>query len=169
MRARILVGGLAIALVAAAGCSPGEPPPRRTAKSPEASSTPAAVRIGAKTKVAGLTANYHGTKNVSGARTARVELEDFYFTPTVLRGRPGQRMTLIVENESQTPHTFTTSDKQLDVQLQPGGIARLAIRFPRSGNMSFFSTGHERQGMAGGLTVSGPIAKKAPTPRATSR
>jgi uncharacterized cupredoxin-like copper-binding protein len=168
MRARILVGGLAIALVAAAGCSSNETPPRRTAKSPEASSA-AAVRIGAKTKVAGLTANYHGTKNVSGDRTARVELEDFYFTPTVLRGRPGQRMTLIVENESQTPHTFTTSDKQLDVQLQPGGIARLAIRFPKSGNMSFFSTGHERQGMAGGLTVSGPIAKKAPTPKATSR
>ncbi|MET9022958.1 cupredoxin domain-containing protein [Actinopolymorpha sp. NPDC004070] len=128
------------------------------------SMAPKPLSYGAKVKVAGIRANYHGTKDVRKARSVYVEIEDFYFSPTIIRGRPRQKITLVVENESQTPHTFTTSDQTLDVQLQPGSLYRLAFTLPAHGNVAFYSTGHQKQGMAGGLTVSGSFAAPAPTP-----
>ncbi|NYH93139.1 cupredoxin domain-containing protein [Actinopolymorpha rutila] len=167
MRARMLVAGLVVgscALATVAGCGGGEPASAPKPKVTPVSIAPKPLAYGAKVKVAGIRANYHGTKDVRKARSVYVEIEDFYFSPTIIRGRPRQKITLLVENESQTPHTFTTSDKTLDVQLQPGSLAKLAFTLPAHGNVSFYSTGHQQQGMAGGLTVSGSFAAPAPTP-----
>ena len=107
--------------------------------------------------MAGLTANYHGTADVSQA-TGKViiELKDFFFEPTVLHGAPGQQVTFTLQNTSENPHTFTTADMSADIEVQPGMIAEGRVTLPRSGNLSFFCRFHKEQGMAGGFNVSGP-------------
>lgn len=116
--------------------------------------------------MAGLTANYHGTADVSQA-TGKViiELKDFFFEPTVLHGAPGQQVTFTLQNTSENPHTFTTADMSADIEVQPGMIAEGRVTLPRSGNLSFFCRFHKEQGMAGGFNVSGPVG--APDPKAS--
>src|SRR5213076_1126994 len=60
-----------------------------------------------KNKIAGLTANEHGTKDVTGMTSLEVEADNFYFAPTVLKGAPGQHLTLTIKNSSGTDHNFT--------------------------------------------------------------
>jgi hypothetical protein len=48
------------------------------------------------------------------------DMEDAYFSPTVLRGGPGQKIRLTLRSRGETPHHFTTSDEQLIVEVQPG-------------------------------------------------
>ena len=47
---------------------------------------------GGTTTVAGLEANDHGVKDVSGESELELELDDDYFEPTVLKGTPGQQL-----------------------------------------------------------------------------
>jgi len=157
MRIRWLVATLGVSCLAIVGCSGGSsgPTPSPTATTPAKS--PTGTAIGDKLDVAGLAATYHGTKDVRGARSVYIEMEDNYFAPTVLRGRPGQRLLVKVENESQSPHTFTTADGQVDMELQPGMVAEARVTLPRSGNLSFFCKLQKANGMAGGFTVSGPL------------
>jgi plastocyanin len=69
---------------------------------------------------------------------------------------------LQVENESQSPHTFTISGRYVDQQIQPGMISEVRVTMPKSGNLSFFCTFNKKIGMAGGFNVSGPIGKPGP-------
>jgi hypothetical protein len=59
---------------------------------------------GSTTMIAGLTANDHGTKQVSGQ--AEVELDDFYFEPTVLEGKRGAKATR--PTTSRSTHSTST-------------------------------------------------------------
>jgi hypothetical protein len=52
---------------------------------------------GGRTVIAGVNANNHGTKTVS--TSAEVELDDYYFEPTVIQGKPGSSVTLELKNE----------------------------------------------------------------------
>ena len=67
---------------------------------------------GGSTTIGGMTAELHGTKDVSG-ETGKVEIElyDDYFEPTILKGEPGQKVTLELKNEGENPHTLTISDQ----------------------------------------------------------
>lgn len=117
-------------------------------------------------RIAGTKANYHGMVDVSsakGAKKVRIEIEDSYFAPTVIKGRPGQRITVSLENESQSPHTFTIAGTYIDLVLEPGKLAEVPVRFPRSGNLSFYCTYEKKYGMAGAFHVSGPLGKPGPT------
>ena len=51
-----------------------------------------------------MKAELHGTKDVSG-ETGKVEIEmyDDYFEPTILKGTPGQTVTLELKNEGREP------------------------------------------------------------------
>lgn len=65
---------------------------------------------GAKTTIGGVATESHGTKDVSG-ETGKVEVEmyDNYFEPTVLKGKPGQKVELELKNSGKAAHTFTVS------------------------------------------------------------
>jgi plastocyanin len=155
---------------ALAGCAGGDPEPvsthGRSHRPTPAVATPQ-LAIGDKVRVAGLTANYHGTKNVARTSKVTIEIEDNYFSPTIIKGKPGQRIIVSLENESQSPHTFTIGGRYVDQQIAPGQLSEVPVVLPRSGNLSFFCTFQKKVGMAGGFNVSGPIGKPGPKAKTT--
>jgi plastocyanin len=109
---------------------------------------------GGTTTVAGQSVNDHGTKDVAGKSSADLELYDFYFEPTVLKGTPGQTIKLELDNKGSVEHNFTITG-QVDQNVASGKKVEVDMTFPKSGTLSFFCKFHQSQGMAGGLTVSG--------------
>jgi plastocyanin len=108
---------------------------------------------GMKTTLAGVSANDHGTKQVSG--TTEVELDDYYFDPTVLKGKPGQKVTLELKNEAKVEHNFSIDAQKIDKDLEPGKTAMVSVTIPQSGQISFYCKYHKSRGMAGALQASG--------------
>ncbi len=136
----------------------------RGTPTPSARPTPTASP-GAQIRVAGLPANYQGFAEIGPDGKVTIDLADDHFAPTVLRGAPGQRLSLTLRNTGETPHHFSTADQQLIVEVQPGMTAEGRITLPQSGNLSFFCLLHREDGMAGGFNVSGPF--EAPDPKAS--
>ena len=108
---------------------------------------------GGQTVVAGVTANNHGGKTVSSS--AEVELDDYYFKPTVLTGRPGSPVTLMLKNEGSVEHNFSIDGQTIDKDLEPGDFAKVTVTIPKSGAISFYCKYHKSMGMAGALEASG--------------
>ncbi len=98
-------------------------------------------------------ANDHGTKTVSGA-SFKVEVDSFYFEPTVIKGTPGQKVTLMFSNDSSTLHNFTLQAQSIDTDIQPKseGVP-VSVTFPQSGFLEFFCKYHKSQGMVGELST----------------
>jgi plastocyanin len=109
---------------------------------------------GSKT-IAGVRANDHGTETASSSGKTEVELDDFYFKPTVLQGKPGAQVRLELKNEGKVEHTFTIDSQGVDQDLQPGDEAEVTVTIPKSGAVSFYCKLHKSSGMAGALAVSG--------------
>ena len=109
---------------------------------------------GGKKTIAGVPANDHGTKAVSGGE-AKVELDDFYFEPTVLKGKPGTQVTLELENEGSTEHNFSIDSQGIDKDVEAGEDAKVSVTIPQSGELSFYCKYHKSMGMAGALAVGG--------------
>lgn len=144
----IVAGGLL--LFAAAGCGSS------SSNSSGGTTTEASGGGGGGQKtIAGVNANDHGTKAVAAKGKTEVELDDFYFSPTVLQGKPGQKVTLELKNEGNTEHSFTIDSQGIDQDLQPGDEAEVTVTIPKSGAVSFYCKFHKSSGMAGALAVSG--------------
>lgn len=110
---------------------------------------------GGTTTVAGLQANDHGTKSVESSGKTEVELDDFYFEPTVLEGTPGEKVTLELENEGKSEHSFTVDSQGIDKDIEPGDEGEVTVTIPKSGAISFYCKYHKSSGMAGALAVEG--------------
>ena len=110
---------------------------------------------GGQKTIAGVQANDHGTKAVEDSGKTEVELDDFYFKPTVLEGKPGQKVTLELKNEGQSEHSFTIDSQGIDQDIQPGDEAQVTVTIPKSGVVSFYCKFHKSSGMAGALAVTG--------------
>jgi plastocyanin len=110
---------------------------------------------GGSTTIGGMTAQLHGTKDVSN-ESGKVEIEmyDDYFEPTILKGKPGRKITLELKNEGENPHTLTVSEQGVDQEVQPGEEAEADVTFPQSGELTFVCRFHEGRGMVGALEVS---------------
>lgn len=126
--------------------------PRKIAVQPGAITAGAAPRAGAKTVMIGNVAYAdHGSRDVSGRREVHLEADDYYFKPTFLKGKPGQAVTLEVENESGTLHNLTVPELGIDRDLAPRSKMKLAVTFPASGVIAFHCKLHQALGMAGQL------------------
>ena len=99
----------------------------------------------------------HGAVDLSGQSETSLELDDFYFEPTVLMGEPGQTLSIELENEGNAPHTFTIESADVDEELQPGDKVEADVTFPDSGALTFICRFHAGQGMQGALSVSGDL------------
>ena len=53
-----------------------------------------------------------------------LELDDFYFEPTVLTGSAGETLTLDLENEGDTEHIFSLTDQGIDQDVEAGDKPR---------------------------------------------
>jgi YVTN family beta-propeller protein len=98
-----------------------------------------------------LTFSDHGLKEVTGHTELELEADDYYFAPTFLRGNPGQKLTLEVENESATLHNLSIPAQGLDKDIPPKGKVELDITFPSTGVVHFFCKFHSALGMNGEL------------------
>jgi plastocyanin len=124
---------------------------------------------GGSTTISGMTAELHGTKDVSGETgKVEIELDDDYFAPTILEGEPGQAVALELRNEGNNPHTLTISGQGIDQEVQPGDEAEVDVTFPESGVLAFVCRFHESNGMVGALEVSGTSSQPTTTPTTTS-
>jgi plastocyanin len=104
---------------------------------------------GGTTTIGDVAANDHGTKDVSGESKVEVELDDDYFEPTVLEGKPGERVTLELKNEGGSEHNLTIEELQIDQDVEPDDEAEVEVAFPDSGTLTFYCKYHRGQGMAG--------------------
>jgi plastocyanin len=116
------------------------------------------------TTIMGTQTESHGTKDVSTA-SGKVELEmyDNYFEPTVLKGKPGQMVTLELKNSGNAAHTFTLSQQSVDKEIQPGDEGEVDVTFPQSGELKFVCKFHEGLGMIGALQSSAAASQSTTT------
>jgi len=161
-----VIGLSALAAVAAAcgggsnAASTTSPPttaaPTTAAPSPTEteSATPSPTESGGGTITVGSdTANNHGSKDVAGASSAEVDLGDFFFGPTVITGKPGQKITFELKNEGSALHNFSLTAQSLDKDVQPGQTEDVSVTLPTSGFLEFFCKYHKALGMVGELKV----------------
>jgi plastocyanin len=107
------------------------------------------------TTINGSKVDSHGTKDVSGETgKVEIELDDNYFDPTILKGKPGQKVELELKNEGKTTHTFTISSQSINKEIQPGDETETEVTFPQSGQLEFVCTFHQSLGMVGALQTS---------------
>ncbi|MEA2447054.1 MAG: hypothetical protein QOK47_691, partial [Actinomycetota bacterium] len=96
------------------------------------------------------------TADFSGKDEGDVEVDDFYFSPNVIQGEAGQKITLVLENEGEAEHNFTLEDQDIDEDIEPGDSVQVEVTFPDSGTLEFHCEYHaESQGMTGSLEVAG--------------
>jgi plastocyanin len=149
MRRGVVIVAGCVLLLAAAGCGSS------SSSSSGGTTTEESGGGGGQKTIAGVKANDHGTKAVEDNGKTEVELDDFYFEPTVLEGKPGQKVTLELKNEGQTEHTFTIDSQNVNKDLGPGEEAEVDVTIPKSGVVSFYCKFHKSSGMAGALAVTG--------------
>ena len=136
------VAAIAVLAVLAAGCS-----------GYGSSSTPPAGDTTTSAVAPTGSASESDTLDVTGASSAEVEADNFYFSPSTLVGSPGETLTITVKNEGSAPHTFTIDGTDVDVEVQPGEEQDVEVTFPDSGSTEFSCRFHEGSGMTGELTV----------------
>ena len=112
---------------------------------------------GGTLQVAGEEANDHGTADVTGRAEVEMELDDFYFEPTVLSGQAGQTLTVKMFNEGDQAHTFTIGSIGVDVEVPQGDEAEAEVTIPKAGALLYLCRFHAAQGMRGGLSAGGDL------------
>lgn len=93
----------------------------------------------------------HGTKDVRRQSKVEIEADNYYFKPTFLRGNPGQKLTVVIENEQATLHNFFVPALGVDKQLPPNSKVEVQLTFPDSGVLTFTCKYHAALGMNGQL------------------
>src|SRR2546425_450201 len=124
--------------------------PTATTPAPER----AAVAPSGKTKsitLSGVSYADHGTKDVRNMAKLELEADDYYFSPTFLRGKPGQKLTLLVESEASTLHNIRIAALGIDKDIPPKGKVQFDVTFPASGGLAFSCKFHGPLGMNGQL------------------
>jgi plastocyanin len=151
MKRGVVIVACGLLVLAAAGCGSSSSSSSSGTTTEESSGGGG----GGQKTIAGVKANDHGKKAVEDNGKTEVELDDFYFEPTVLEGKPGEKVTLELKNEGQTEHSFTIDSQSIDEDIQPGDEAEVDVTIPKSGVVSFYCKFHKSQGMAGALAVTG--------------
>lgn len=106
------------------------------------------------TTINGQRINLHDRGRVSDG-TTEVELDSFYFEPSILAGPGGQRARLRLTNDSDLPHTFTLREQDVDAVVDPGQSATVTVTLPDTGQTVFVCRFHTQQGMRGALDAIG--------------
>ena len=94
-----------------------------------------------------------GGMDVSGMTSVDVVMQDDVFAPSVLRGTPGQAITIDLDNTGAREHNFSLGAQDVDTDVEPGEKATVEVTFPESGTLEFVCEYHEAAGMTGSLEV----------------
>ena len=68
----------------------------------------------------GQRASAHGEADVAGVSATIIEMDDFFFRPTVLHGTPGQRLTVTLSNQGNSLHDFRIAAQHIDANVEAG-------------------------------------------------
>jgi len=96
--------------------------------------------------------NVKGTKDISSKSAATIDMEadDYYFGPTFVKVKPGEKVTIELENEGNASHTFTSDSLNIDQQVAPGKTKKFTLTVPSDGTaFEFHCSFHEDMGMQG--------------------
>jgi plastocyanin len=80
----------------------------------------------------------------------RIAMEDNHFQPSSLSVASGSELEL--DNEGQSPHTFTIDGQDVDTQVAAGGQDTITLDLA-PGTYAFFCRFHQSLGMKGSITV----------------
>ena len=130
-----------IAVQPVSGAAATNPAPVRAAAAPSGQSK--SITLG------GVTYADHGTKDVRNRSKLELEADDYYFSPTFLRGNPGQTLTLLVENEANTLHNLSIPALGIDKDIPPKGKVQVDVTVPASEVLVFSCKFHGPLGMNG--------------------
>lgn len=119
--------------------------------------------------VGGWTFADHGTAMVGDQATRGLDVGDYYFAPTFLRGRPGQTLQLVIENDSGSLHTISIPALKIDSDIPPRGKVIVQVTFPQSGALRFFCKFHAALGMNGGLLAGDATPRQISSTRGVTR
>jgi plastocyanin len=114
--------------------------------------TPATTTAAATTPASGMAAGGPGM-DVSGQTTVSMAMKDDVFAPSVLRGTPGQTITIDLKNMGTQEHNFSIKAQGADADVEPGETAKVKVTFPDSGMLEFICEYHQADGMTGSLEV----------------
>jgi plastocyanin len=132
---------------------------------------PAAAKTSKPVTLSGKV-NSKGTKNISTKSAATLELEadDFYFNPTFVKVKPGEKVTITLKNEGSATHTFASDALSIDQQVSAGKSKKFTVTVPSSGSaFQFHCTFHESMGMQGAFyTKAGATLYSATSPATTA-
>src|SRR5256712_1398598 len=128
-----------IAVQPVSGAAATTPAPMQAAGAP--SGTSKSITLG------GVTYADHGIKDVRTRARLELEADDYYFSPTFLRGKPGQKLTLVVESEASTLHNISLPALGIDKDIPPKGKVQVDVTFPASGVLAFSCKFHGPLGM----------------------
>jgi plastocyanin len=140
MTSRVRTGAAAAALLLVSACGGGSSP-----------SAPAQASDQQQT------VNDGGTVDARSGSTVQVSATNFRFSPSTILATPGEKVTLVVRNDSGTPHTITATG--VDQDLDPGSTHTVTLTVPASGELTFVCSFHQASGMVGRI---GPSAAPAP-------
>jgi plastocyanin len=145
-------------LAAMIACSPAPArptsPPKPAAKlaSPVASASPSPE--GQQIRLGDFSYADYGLRDVRGKSSQDVDVGDFYFKGTFLRGTSGQKLRLRIQNVARVPHNVSLPSQQVDRDIPPGRQrVEVDITLPESGALRFFCKYHAAQGMNAQLLV----------------
>jgi plastocyanin len=154
----LLVACLVLALAACGGNSNNQTAAsgkKKQATSPKESPSSEGGEEETTTKtIGGQKINFKKAANVGSQSSVEVEADNFYFSPTVLKGKAGQTITLELKNEGSATHNFTLESQHVDQDLAVGQSAKVKVTFPKSGTLLFHCKFHQALGMQGALQVS---------------
>jgi plastocyanin len=141
---RKLVILMAVLTLALAGCGDDS-------NDTEASSGGTDTTVGSPVSLPAGT-QFHGTADAKDG--LEVELDDFYFGPTVIKATPGQVFKVEVFNEGAAPHTFTIDSLNVDQQVAPDERKEISITAPAAaGEVAFYCRFHRSSGNMQGVLL----------------
>jgi plastocyanin len=82
-----------------------------------------------------------GEKSVKKGKIS-IEADDFYFKATFAKAKLGSQVSVKVENEGKTQHTFTIPSLGIDTVLDAGKSATVAVTLPTDGALGFYCRFH---------------------------
>jgi len=103
----------------------------------------------------GQRASAHGEADVAGVSATIIEMDDFFFRPTVLHGTPGQRLTVTLSNQGNSLHDFRIAAEHIDAGVEAGTPVTVTVTFPEKGAVTFECRYHLLQNMRGELVAGG--------------
>jgi plastocyanin len=145
---------LALTFAACGGNSDNSPSasgPAPTKAQPSPSKSGGSAEETSTKTVAGQKLNFKKSANVGQKSSVEIEADNFYFSPTILKGKPGQSVTLELKNEGSVTHNFTLASEHINQDLAVGQSAEVKVTFPQSGTVLFHCAFHQTSGMIGAL------------------